>query len=87
MWGEQRKHLEFLLQFRPAYKGSLDKTRTSVVLFPGLQRIFLKAMTSVESHVTSLVGMVPRGTTEEFCLASISCLEESVSQLSLSSWH
>ena len=51
MWGEQRKHLEFLLQFRPAFEGSLDKTRASVVLFPGLQRMFLKAMTSVEKQV------------------------------------
>lgn len=68
---EQRKHLEFLLQFRPAYEGSLDKTRASVVLFPGLQRIFLKAMTSGRKQVNQLGGYSFRGTTEGstcFCL-------------------
>ena len=68
-------------------KGSLDKTIAPVVLLPGLQQIFLKAMTSVKKQATCFLGIVFRGTTEEFYLASVFSLEQSVSQLSLSSWH
>lgn len=66
---------------------SLDKTIVSVVLFPGLQWIFLKAMASVKKQVTSFSGIGSHATTEGFYLVSVFSLEVSVSQPSLFSWH
>ena len=86
--GEGRESTwEFLVQVRPTYEGPLDKTIAPVVLFSGLQWIFLKAMALVKKQVTSFAGVVSLGTTEELYLASVFSKEESVFQPLLSSWH
>lgn len=61
----------------------LDKTLVSIVLFPWLQWIFLKAVASVKKQVASFAGISSHAITEGFYLVSVFSLEESISLIVL----